>query len=275
VTGDITVAESLLSNACSKLAFPFSKSKANRILTYDACRADGRGQEPTMEIKILVVDDDVFTLRVMDEVLSSLGVETRSVSDSREAATMIHKEKFDGIFLDLMMPNVDGFELARQVRQSSRNKRTPIVIITGKEDKKTVALAFEAGGTFFLHKPVDKARLTSLLSSTRGTMLQERRRSQRISFHNEVIYKIGPLKMSGMGYNLSFAGILFQAVSPLEPGSTVRLSFHLAKQESSIEVLGSVVDFDETMRAKIRFTQISKEDQQRIENFISSQVAAS
>ena len=131
-----------------------------------------------MSIKILVVEDDLLTLELMVEVLSSLEVETRPISDSLEAATLIHQEKFDGIFLDLMMPNVDGFELARRIRQSSQNKRTPIVIITARDDKETMAQAFEAGGTFFLNKPVDKERLTGLLNSTRGTMLEERRRSK-------------------------------------------------------------------------------------------------
>ena len=228
-----------------------------------------------MSLKILVVDDDVPTLELMVTVLSSLGVKTRAMSDSSEAATLIHQEKFDGIFLDLMMPNVDGFELARRIRQSSRNKHTPIVIITARDDKQTMAQAFKAGGTFFLNKPVDKARLTGLLNTTRGAMHEERRRSERISFRNEVTYKIGPLKMSGMGYTLSMDGILFQAVSPLEPESTVGLSFRLAKQESPIEVGGVVTHFDEEMRARVRFTQIATKDHQRIKNFVTSQMDAS
>ena len=102
-------------------------------------------------------------------------------------------------------------------------------------------------------------------------MLDERRRSQRISFHNEVIYKIGPFKMSGMGYTLSTDGIIFQAVSPLELQSTVGLSFCLAKQESPIEVRGVVTQFDESMRTLVHFTQIATKDHQRIEDFIASQ----
>ncbi len=211
----------------------------------------------------------------MVEVLSSLGVETRPISDSPEAATLIHQEKFDGIFLDLMMPNVDGFELARRIRQSSRNKHTPIVIITARDETQTMALAFKAGGTFFLNKPVDKSRLTSLLNSTRGAMLEERRRSERIPFHNEVTYKIGPLKVSGMGYTLNMEGILFQAVSPLELGSTVRLSFRLANQDSPIEVGGIVTYFDESMRAGVRFTRIATKDYQRIKDFVASQTQSS
>ena len=228
-----------------------------------------------MSIKILIVEDDVLLLELMVKVLSSLGVETRPISDSPEAATLIHQEKFDGIFLDLMMPKVDGFELARRIRQSSQNKRTPIVIITAKDDKQTMAQAFKAGGTFFLNKPVDKSQLTSLLNSTRGTMLEERRRSERMPFNNEVTYKIGPLKVSGMGYTLNVDWIFFQAVSPLEPRSTVRLSFPLAKQEPPIEVLGVVVGFDEAMRAGVRFTQISTKDQQRIKDFVASQTQSS
>ena len=202
------------------------------------------------------------------------------MSDSPEAATLIHQEKFDGIFLDLMMPVIDGIELTRRIRQSSPNKRTPIVIVTARDDKQVMAETFNAGALFFLHKPVTRKKLTDLLNSTRGIILEERRRSERIAFRNEVTYhevvhKIGPLKLSGIAYNLSFNGMLFQAVSPLELGSTVRLSFRLAKQGSPIEVGGIVTYFDESMRAGVRFTQIAMKDYQHLKDFVASQTQSS
>ena len=140
-----------------------------------------------MPLKVLVVEDNIPTLELMVEVLTSLGVEVRPIADSQLATAVINAEKFDGIFLDLLMPKPDGFELARQVRRSSWNRRTPIVIVTAREDPTTMQEAFAAGGTFFLQKPVDRRKLIRLLNSTRGTMLEERRRYKRVSVHTEVV----------------------------------------------------------------------------------------
>ena len=67
-------------------------------------------------LKLLVVEDDLASLELMTEVFTSLKAEVRPVSDSEKAADMVNREKFDGIFLDLEMPKVNGFDLARRIR---------------------------------------------------------------------------------------------------------------------------------------------------------------
>ena len=78
-------------------------------------------------LKLLVVEDDAASLELMTEVFTSLKAEVRPVSDSEKAAGMVNQEKFDGIFLDLEMPKLSGFDLARVIRESSWNKSTPII----------------------------------------------------------------------------------------------------------------------------------------------------
>ena len=73
----------------------------------------------------------------------------RPVSDSEKAAGLVNQEKFDGIFLDLEMPNLNGFDLARLIRKSSWNKSTPIIIVTGRDERETMQEAFAVGATFF------------------------------------------------------------------------------------------------------------------------------
>jgi CheY-like chemotaxis protein len=223
-----------------------------------------------MQLKVLVVEDDIPTLELMREVLTPLGLEVRLINDSQHASTLINQEKFDGIFLDLMMPKVDGFELARQIRQSSLNKRTPIVIVSGREDRGTVQQAFTAGGTFFLYKPVDRERLTRLLNSTRGTMLDERRRVKRVAVQTKVECQVGSRKIAGMSLNLSQSGLLFQGDGSLVPGNVGQLSFRLPRQKLPINAQGIVVRADEKQRVGVRFSKISAEDRQRIRDFIGS-----
>ena len=131
-------------------------------------------------LKLLVVEDDPASLELMAEVFTSLKAEVCSVSDSQNAADLVNQERFDGIFLDLEMPNLHGFDLARRIRESSRNKSTPIIIVTGRDERDTMKQAFSIGATFFLQKPVDRQRLSILFRTVRGGMLGNRRRYARV-----------------------------------------------------------------------------------------------
>ncbi len=99
-------------------------------------------------LKVLVVEDDPAGLELMSEVFSSLKAQVYPFGDSEKAAAIINAEKFDGIFLDLEMPKLNGFDLARRVRSSSWNRSTPIIVVTGRDDRKTMQQAFAAGATF-------------------------------------------------------------------------------------------------------------------------------
>ena len=187
-----------------------------------------------MPLKVLVVDDDAPTVDLIREVLGSLGAEVRSVGEGEEAAILINQEKFDGIFLDLMMRQVDGMELARTIRRSSLNSHTPIIVV-GKDDRRAMLQAFEAGGNFYLSRPIDKLKLTALLSDAHGAlleMLEERRRFKRIPVQTEVTCLLDSGTVTGMTANLSVDGILFQGDGSLQPGNEVQLSFHLPSPQT-------------------------------------------
>src|SRR5882724_1967698 len=115
-------------------------------------------------LKLLVVEDNLASLELMTEVFTSLKAEVRPISDSEKAVGVVNQEKSDGIFLDLEMPNLNGFDLARLIRKSSWNKSTPIIIVTGREERQTMQDVFAIGATFFLQKP-GRCRMHSRLSN--------------------------------------------------------------------------------------------------------------
>ena len=218
-------------------------------------------------LKLLVVEDDLASLELMAEVFTSLEAEVRPVSDSLEAAGLIDSEKFDGIFLDLEMPNLDGFELAKRIRRSSWNKATPIVIVTGRDERQTMQDAFALGATFFLQKPVDRQKLSILFRTVRGGMLENRRRSIRVPLQTDVTCTAGSRTVRGMTWNLSQGGIQVEA-GGLQPGHAVQLSFRLPVSHTDIIAAGTVV-WANDKRQGIRFTIVSEQNQQAIRGFIS------
>ena len=218
-------------------------------------------------LKLLVVEDDLVSLELMAEVFMSLKAEVRPVSDSEKAVGIINQEKFDGIFLDLEMPNLNGFDLARLIRESSWNKSTPIIIVTGRDERQTMQEAFAIGATFFLQKPVDRQKLSILFRSVSGGMLETRRRCTRVPLQTEVLCTVGSRTMRGMTWNLSHGGMQVE-VDGLQPKDAVRLSFPLPVTHVSIEAPGTVVWVKEN-RQGIQFTQLSTQNEQSLRKFIA------
>jgi CheY-like chemotaxis protein len=204
----------------------------------------------------------------MTEVFTSLKAEVRPVNDSEKAAGIVNQEKFDGIFLDLEMPKLNGFDLARVIRKSSWNKSTPIIIVTGRDERQTMQEAFALGATFFLQKPVDRQKLSILFRTVSGGMLENRRKSIRVPLQTEVLCTVGSRTIRGISWNLSQGGMQVEA-SDLHVKDTVRLSFRLPVSGVSIDVTGTVAWAGEN-RQGIQFTTLSPPTQQSIRKYIAA-----
>jgi len=217
-------------------------------------------------LKLLVVEDNIPNLELMTEIFVSLEAQVRAIPDSEEAAYLVSQEKFDGIFLDVEMPNINGFELARIIRESSWNKSTPIVIVTGRSERETMTKAFSTGATFYLQKPIDRQKLNTLFRTVRGSFITNRRRSLRVPIQADALCKTGTREMRGKTWNLSQGGAQLE-VDGLGAGESVRLSFKLPSSMIEIDVLGKVV-WTSRDRQGIRFTSIPPKTEESIRQFI-------
>jgi CheY-like chemotaxis protein len=218
-------------------------------------------------LKLLVVEDDLASLELMTEVFASLKAQVRPMADSQKAAIVINQEKFDGIFLDLEMPRLNGLALAQKIRASSWNKLTPIVIVTGREERETMQQAFATGATFYLQKPIDRQKLNNLFRTVRGTLAENRRRAIRVPMQTEVTCEVGPRSVRGITWNLSQGGMQVET-DGLQTGETVRVSFHLPSSTIKIDTVGRVVWVKQD-RQGIQFTKMTNQNQEQIQRFIS------
>ncbi len=217
-------------------------------------------------LKLLVIEDDAASRELMTEVFTSLKAEVCALSDSEEAAVRLGQEKFDGIFLDLNMPKLDGLQLMQWIRGSSCNRSTPIVIVTGRDQSDTMHQSFLTGASFFVHKPVDRQKLTRLFRTVRGPIVENRRRFVRVPLQTEVICKVGSRTLRGRSWNVSHGGLQVE-VDSLREEDTVRILVKLPNTADAIDAYGTVM-WVKDRRQGIQFTKISPENQKQIQRFI-------
>ena len=103
-----------------------------------------------MTTKIIVIDDDTAVTDLLSVLLKSHGFDVRATNNSAEGLNLIREEEFDLVILDLMMPEMDGWEICKEVRSFSQ---VPIIVLSALNDPSMVASVLDAGADDYLTKP--------------------------------------------------------------------------------------------------------------------------
>ena len=120
---------------------------------------------------VLVVDDDPFIARLLDIELRAAGYEVGVASDGREALEAASASCPDLVLCDVMMPNMDGFELTRALRQDPRTAHVSIIMLTARGLSSDKLEGFSAGADDYIVKPFDTPEL---LARVRGVLRRAR-----------------------------------------------------------------------------------------------------
>jgi len=112
-----------------------------------------------MAEKILVVDDDLDTLRLVGLMLERQGYQIVAASSGEQALSLAKKEHPDLVLLDLMMPDIDGVEVARRLRAAAETQDILIIMFTAKGETEDKIEGFEAGADDYLTKPAQPREL--------------------------------------------------------------------------------------------------------------------
>ena len=121
----------------------------------DKVSGDYAGRLITPDAKILVVDDNRVNLKVAKALFETFNAKVEAVDSGFEAVELIKKgERFDLIFMDHMMPGMDGIETSRQIREIEGENPTPIIALTANAGEEVEKLFIEAGLNDFIPKPI-------------------------------------------------------------------------------------------------------------------------
>ncbi len=115
--------------------------------------------------RILIVDDEPFNVDFLEQELEDLGFQTLSAGNGREALEVISTESPDLILLDIMMPEMDGFEVLTRLKAQNGYQHIPVIIISAMSDMQSVVRGIELGAEDYLPKPFDEVLLQARIYS--------------------------------------------------------------------------------------------------------------
>ena len=224
-----------------------------------------------MKHKLLVADDEAAIVNLIESTLDSLGAEVVSTTDSEVALIHVEKERFDGVFLDIRMPVLDGIELTKRIRASFLNAKVPIVILTGQNDADTMREAFRAGATCFLGKPFTRDRLKGLYAVVCGPILLERRRHARLPFQTRVKCTwegSGEKCLFTDSLNIGEGGMLLRPLGGVEVGQELNLELAMPSAKSPVTMRAKIVTVESSAYMGVEFIDTSITAREAIQSFI-------
>lgn len=115
-----------------------------------------------MKQNILCIDDIESNLFTLKSVLNSVGGILPNIFtalNANDGLDILIKEKIDLILLDIMMPEIDGFSMAKIIKSNKKTKNIPIIFVTAKKDDETIKKCYEVGGSDYVNKPFNSVEL--------------------------------------------------------------------------------------------------------------------
>lgn len=125
--------------------------------------------------QIMVVDDDPDTVSILARHLQREGFVAIEAISGSECLRIVHEHRVDIILLDLMMPEMDGFQVCRALKQDPETAAIPVIMITARDDLDARAEGMRLGVSDFLAKPVFRRQLANRIRAQLETIATARR----------------------------------------------------------------------------------------------------
>ncbi len=127
-----------------------------------------------MAARVLIVEDHPMIAELVETRLRIEGMHPRKCLGGREAIAVLQQDDFDLVILDIMMPEVDGYEVFKFVRSQDRTRHLPVIFLTAKSTQEDIEKGLALGADYYITKPFSGADLVRKV-----TLLLERQRTKR------------------------------------------------------------------------------------------------
>jgi twitching motility two-component system response regulator PilG len=122
-----------------------------------------RGKPAANPLRALVVDDSTTIRRLMDLTLTPLGIEVEFADRGEDALTLVKLNHYDIVFLDIMLPGIDGYRVCKQIKSEKNTRDIPVVMLTSKGTAFDKVRGMMAGTDVYLTKPLERGQLIQAL----------------------------------------------------------------------------------------------------------------
>jgi len=137
--------------------------------------------------KILVVDDIADNIEIVREILNSRGYEVHTAESGHKAIKKASNTEYDLIILDVMMPEIDGYEVCRQLKKNTKTKEIPVIFLTAKTYINDMVKGFKAGAVDYITNPFRSEEITIRvhthieLKKTKDSLKEEVKKEKKLS----------------------------------------------------------------------------------------------
>lgn len=116
-----------------------------------------------MNPKFLLIDDDRDVLTVAEAIFLSLGCEVQTAGGGTEALEFLSSEEraggIDAIFLDVMMPDLNGYEVLKIIKERAHTKNIPVIMLTARDRGNDIIEGYQQGADYYIPKPFNREQL--------------------------------------------------------------------------------------------------------------------
>ncbi len=180
------------------------------------------------EFKILIVDDEIFNIEVVIGFLEDEDYNLSYATGAKEALTKVYSQDFDLILLDINMPEIDGIEVCRRIKNDEATKDIPIIFLSAFSDTNTITQAFSVGGVDYIKKPFNGLELMARVK----THIELRAYIQDVKAKQDKLAKIVATDtQTGLPNRLRFISIIKKITSQIRSEDT-RLSLIYIKVDN-------------------------------------------
>lgn len=216
---------------------------------------------------ILLVDDVMSNVLILERMLSSLGYRYFHANNGPDALRIAEKEEISLVLLDVHMPDMDGYEVARRIRAQESNAATPIIFITAEAaDVQAVAGGYEAGALDYLVKPVNATILRHKVETLCMLVEKERRIQEQLAEADErnaqlekLLQEYRALEEDRMESELRYRSLIALSPLPILVQVGGKIVFHNA---SALQLLG--LNSDKEIQDRSIDAFVDTGDQERV-----------
>jgi two-component system sensor histidine kinase/response regulator len=204
-------------------------------------------QNTRKNARILIVDDFVSNIQVLASMLSAHGYEIEFSTSGVEALDWLNQEKFDLVLLDIMMPEMDGYEVCTKLKKNPETKDIPVIFITAKTDQDSIKKGFQVGAVDYILKPYHESELIERVKTHLTIQKQKKELIISNQAKDRLFSIIGHDLNNPMSNIYGFIKLIHDNYDQLDDEKKKKyIGFIYESSKQNIELLGELLEWSRT-----------------------------